>query len=791
MRAQRARDAIGAALAGLTAALLMALVSLSFASTDTPPSPTQLAPTQLAPGGIGALAPEAPPGFVGSAACAACHEPQTKLWLASQHAAAMSVATEATVKGDFADIRIGDGTAAARFFRDGPQFRVEIAGKGGAREVFTVTDTFGVAPLQQYLVTEPDGRRQVLPYAWDTRPAAEGGQRWFAVAGTVAPPGDALHWTGPQQNWNHMCAECHSTALRKGYDPATDRFHTVFSEISVGCESCHGAGAGHVAWAKAGATPGVPHAGFASVAALRTPADFTPDPATGSPAHGVARPAGDVVETCARCHSRRSEVSEDWRPGHPLTDTHLPVLLEEGLFEADGQNLDEVFNDHAFKQSLMFARGVTCTDCHDPHSGGLKAPGAEVCGQCHLPERFATPAHTGHPVAAGAPDCVSCHMPVRRYMQIDARHDHSFRIPRPDLSATLGTPNACNTCHADRTPDWATAAIARWHGPERKGFQSWGGAFHAARQGEATARAQLIALASDPQIPALVRASAVIELPGFPSLASDMASRAALADPDPMVRVAALRAQAGLPADQRWRRTGALLDDPSPVVRLEAAERLADVPPASLTAADRARLERALAAYERAQMLNADRPEARGALGNLRLRQGDLAGALAHYRAGLALDPTAVALRINLADALRRQSQEAEAEAVLREGLSMAGPPEPALNHALGLALVRQKRYAEALPALAAAARDDPASPTYAQAYAVALATLGQPAEAEAVVRAALDRRPNDPRLLGLALNAALRAQDVPRARALAERLSALQPDNADLARLKARLSAP
>lgn len=744
---------------------------------------------ELAAGAVGMLHPEAPEGFAGSAACAGCHATETKAWLASQHSGAMSLPTPETVRGDFNDARAGRPDAGARFFRDGARYMVELSGPNGSPQTYAVAYTFGLAPLQQYLVALPDGRVQALPFAWDTRPAVEGGQRWFHLYGdNPPPPGDPLHWSGPQQNWNHMCAECHSTALRKNYDAATDRFHTTFSEISVGCEACHGPGKGHVAWASGARSASVPNKGFPALASQRPPADFTPDATTGSPTHAVSRPAGDVVETCARCHSRRGEFSENWQPGQPLTDTHLPVLLDEGLFQADGQNLDEVFNDHAFKQSLMYAKGVACTDCHDPHTASLKAPGAQVCSQCHLPERFAGEAHTGHPPGPKAPDCISCHMPARTYMVVDTRHDHSFRIPRPDLSVRDGTPNACNDCHADKPADWAAAAIARWHPGPRKGFQNWGEAFHDARAGEPEAREKLMRLAADPQAPGLVRATAVNELLRFPSLASEEAIREALADPDPMVRVAALRAQAGLPADQRWRRAGTLLADPSPAVRIEAAELLADIPPAPLAADERARLDAAFREYEAAQRLNADRADARASLGNFMLRRGDIAGAEAEFRAGLALDPTAAALRINLADLYRARGREAEGEKLLRAGI--AAHDEAALHHALGLGLVRQKRYPEALAELAAASRQAPDQARYSYVHAVALQSLGQAAESQKVVDEALARSPNDPGLIGLALNNALRARDAGRAKTLVGKLAALQPDNPEIARLAAQLGA-
>jgi tetratricopeptide (TPR) repeat protein len=701
----------------------------------------------------------------------------------------MMQATRATVSGDFSGTHVAFKGSSARFFRDGSHFMIETDGRDGKPAVFQVTDTFGVAPLQQYLVAMPDGRLQALPWAWDTRPKPEGGQRWFHLYQDHAVPAtDPLHWTRSMQTWNYMCAECHSTDVHKNYDAAGNTYKTTFSEISVGCETCHGPAAGHVAWANGGRDPALKNRGFAAAMSRRPAADWRADPKTGSPAHGVVRPAGDEVETCAICHSRRGELAENWRPGQSLLDTHLPTMLEAGLFEDDGQMKDEVFNDHAFKQSLMYARGVVCTDCHDPHTAKLKLAGAAVCSQCHMPAHFDTVAHTGHPKAAGGPDCVSCHMPVRTYMVVDARHDHSFRIPRPDISAKIGTPNACNDCHANKSFAWAANAITRWHGPERHGHQTWAEAVHAAREGDPAARDPLLALAADSAVPAIARATALTEVQRFASSKTDAATATALADAEPMVRIAALRGLAAFPAETRWQRANALLSDPVPAVRMEAATLLADVPEASMAPVDVARFKAAAGEYEAAQRLVADRPEGHANLGSFILRRGDAAGAEAEFKAGLKLDPDAAPLYVDLADLYRTEGREDDGQATLRAGIG-ASPQNAAPHYALGLALIRQKNYPAAVEQLANAVKLAPDEPRYAYVYAVALQSTGNAAGAIPVIQAALERNPTDPQLLQLALTDALARGNAPRAAKLAKTLSNMVPDDTNMADLAARLN--
>ncbi len=739
--------------------------------------------------GIGVLTEKTPSGYVGSAACAGCHAAESALWGKSQHAKAMEPATASSVLGDFNDQRAEHFASRARFFRENGAFFVQTEGKDGKTSEFKVDYTFGIEPLQQYLTTFPDGRVQTLPYAWDARPKGQGGQRWIHMYPDEAiPPGDALHWTGGQQNWNFMCADCHSTAVRKSFDAPSNSFSTHFSEISVGCESCHGKGSGHLEWVTGGKSASDAKKGFASVAAKRPQPDWTPDPSTGSPAHGVSRPAGDEVETCGTCHSRRGQFAEGWQPGSPIADFYRPTFLMPDLFEDDGQMRDEVFNYASFQQSKMHAKGVVCSDCHDPHAGKLKAEGSEVCSQCHLPQKFAASSHTGHPAGKGQPDCISCHMPVRTYMVVDPRHDHSFRVPRPDQSVSLGTPNACNDCHRDKPAAWAAAAVERWHGPVRKGFQTYAPAFHAARTDQPDARALLIAVAKDTATPAIARGTALIHLQGRPSAEVDGLMAAALSDPDPMVRVAALGGLANLPPDQRWRRASPLLADRVRMVRIQAVNTLAEGPPAAASAEERRAFELASAEYVAAERFNADRPEGRSNLGRFLARQGKAAEAEQEYLAALKLG-FSVAPRVDLADLYRSVGREADAELLLRQTIAI-DPRAAAPRHALGLALVRSKRYAEALDFLRQAFELEPNQSRYAYVYAVALDSAGRQAEARKVLEKGMEARPSDVQILTALLQGAMRDRDPKRALPYAERLQILLPDDPNIGRLVAQVRA-
>jgi tetratricopeptide (TPR) repeat protein len=435
----------------------------------------------------------------------------------------------------------------------------------------------------------------------------------------------------------------------------------------------------------------------------------------------------------------------------------------------------------------MHAKGVTCSDCHDPHSGRTRAPGNAVCAQCHAPGRYDTAAHHHHPPGSKGAQCAACHMPTTTYMVVDPRHDHGFRIPRPDRTVSLGTPNACTQCHRDRKAEWAAAAVQRWYPQPKPGEQSFAEAFALAERGGPGAQQALVAVAQNRELSGYVRAGAIRRLGSHAGPASLPTIRAALGDADALLRAAAVGALSGADAGLRAQLLAPLLADPVRLVRMDAARALAGEPEARLSAQDRARFAAALDEYVAAERFNADRPEGRANLGNLHATQGRIDEAMAAYRSALALDPSFVQAALNLADLQRSLGAEGEAEATLREALRRDPLSAPA-RFALGLSLVRQKRQAEALKELAEAARLAPEATRFAYVYAVALNDAGRRVEARRQMEAALKRQPYDRDML-LAL--ALFERDAgnrERALAHARRLAAVEPDDPSARKLVGEL---
>ena len=706
---------------------------------------------------------------VGTAVCAQCHGEAYDAWRDSHHDLAMQEATPGTVLADFDDTSFSYAGTESTFSRRDGAFFVRTDGPDGELIDYQVAYTFGVEPLQQYLIEFPDGRLQALNIVWDTRPAADGGQRWFHLyPDENVDHRDILHWTRPLQNWNFMCAECHSTKVSKNYDAATDTFATTWAEIDVSCEACHGPGSKH---AIDPVNVGLP--------SLKTPDDaqWVMNPDTGIAQRSSPRTSQTELETCARCHARRSILSEDYVHGEPLMNTHRPALLTEELYFADGQIMDEVYVYGSFLQSKMHAAGVTCSDCHDPHSAALKAPGNTVCARCHSPARFDTPAHHHHDGDRGT-QCVDCHMPDRNYMVIDARRDHSFRVPRPNLSVVAGTPNACNGCHDDQPATWAYSNIVKWFGPVRQ--EPYGTRIDAGRRGALGAGQRLVDLVDDEAAPPIVRATAATLLSSNPHRATPAVLQRAARSNESLLRFGAAQAALSLGESDRVAVLVPLLDDPLRAIRIAAAGGLVGV---TIASEAKPAFDAALDEYVAVQHLNADRPESHLNLGVVHASRRELESAVNEYRRAIGILPEFTAAYVNMADLYREAGQENAVETILRQGL-LAAPEAAELHHSLGLSLVRQQRYDDALAALREAHDLGPANTRYAYVLGVALNSVGDTTAALEVLAAAHERRPTDRDVLFALVTMSRDAGATEQAFEYARKLLALDPGDQSARRL-------
>jgi hypothetical protein len=407
-----------------------------------------------------------------------------------------------------------------------------------------------------------------------------------------------------------------------------------------------------------------------------------------NPETGIARRTEPLVlaelDICAACHARRKVITKTPTPGAPLLDSYLPAYLEPGLYHIDGQIGGEVYEYGSFIQSRMHRAGVTCSNCYEPHSLKLRAVGNSLCAQCHLPSKFDVAEHYHHSPGSAGAQCVNCHMPTKTYMVVDARRDHSRRVPRPDLSASIGTPNACPQCHVDRPVDWAARQVAQWSPHGRQTLPHSGTALHAGRTGAADAELQLDRLILDQSQPAIARGTALLLLARYASPASEVAISAAINDPDPLVRAAvppALPPTLSRPVIQE---VAPLLADPVRAVRIEVARVLAGVDTHTMTPDQQSSFANARRELFAAEMVDAGRPEAHLNLGLFDIRSHQPDEAAAQYGTALRLDPKSVPALVNFAELDRMRDMDKQGAELLREAITIE-PNNADRRDALGL----------------------------------------------------------------------------------------------------------
>ena len=572
-----------------------------------------------------------------------------------------------------------------------------------------------------------------------------------------------------------MCAECHSTNLKKNYDLNTDSYRTTWSEIDVSCEACHGPGSEHVRWAE------------------------LPD---------MARPAAEnyrlmvktagmnsrsLVELCAPCHARRAILGDYMHAEPDLMDTMLPSLLTRDLYYTDGQILEEVYVYGSFTQSKMYARGVRCSDCHDVHSIRTVKQGNALCLQCHRADVYDNRDHYFHKqkgekgeplrsadgrvlfaVGTGA-ECAQCHMPGRFYMGIDYRPDHSLRIPRPDLSLKLGVPNACNRCHKDKSFQWADDYVTKWYGPGRRGH--YGTVIDAGRRHLADAPAQLSRLAADPLYPVIVRATALSLLGSYPAADSVQAFELALTDDEALIRRTAVdQLETGDLIKQTALLAG-MLYDPVKAVRIEAARRMTEIKTPQLQDSLKRRYQSALAEYEESMEYSADFAFARYNLGNVFANLGQPDKAIDSYRGAIRIDDRFYPAKVNLAMLFNQLGRDDETESLLREVVD-ANPELYDVQYSLGLLLAEKKKYAEAAVHLEIAAKGMPERARVRYNLGLLLQHMKRDMEAEAALLGALEIEPENLDYLYALADHYLKRGKLLQARDIAEQMIAKHPDN-------------
>ena len=659
--------------------------------------------------------------YVGDQSCKQCHITEFKEWKQSHHYMSMLPPNDSTVKGDFNNITFTADGVTSRFFKKGNKFFINTEGDDGKNHDFEVKYIFGFTPLQQYLIEFPGGRMQVPRLSWDVNK-----KKWFnQYAGQKIPSHDWLHWTGNAQNWNTMCATCHSTNLQKNYDVTTDTYKTTYSVINVSCESCHGAGKQHVDFMNGDYKSGKKVAG--SFLKLDNRSSQT-----------------EQLNTCAPCHARISELNGSHIESKEIMDNYIPQIPDTEFYHADGQVDDEDYIYSSFLQSKMFAKGVKCSDCHNPHSTKLKRIGNQTCTQCHLINKYDVPSHTFHPEGTKSAECISCHMPGKLYMGNDLRHDHSFRVPRPDLSVKYGTPNACSNCHKDKSEKVLADAVIKWYGPKRK--YHFSDDLVPGSRLDANSEKHLTNLIDNKFVPKIIKATATFYLGSIPTPTSLNTLLGRLGSKEAQIRYRALRSLASFPADSWSDAVGPFLSDKVRAVRIAAADLYIGIPVEQIPSQYSTALSLAKKELEESLLYQTDFSTGNVMLADYYLKLQDYANAEKFYLRGLKKDSNMNYALLNLSATYNSQGKNKEAMQTLEKAIKNDSKNER-IYYNMALLYHEMNNFPAAEKAFAKAVDLKSVNPRVYYNYGLLLNQNKKFKEAESVLLKGIALNPSNPEL--------------------------------------------
>ncbi|MFK5982823.1 MAG: multiheme c-type cytochrome [Flavobacteriaceae bacterium] len=599
-------------------------------------------------------------GYVGDQNCVACHQTEVDLWKGSHHDLAMQIADETTVLGDFNNAEITIDGVSYLFFKKGNDFLVRIKEIDNSEKEYKITYTFGVTPLQQYLVDFEKGKKQVLRVTWDVIK-----KNWYhQYKGDVIQPHDWLHWTKSAQNWNTMCAECHSTNLKKNYLIEEDGFDTSYSIINVSCESCHGPAEKHLAWAE--------NKSDDKNAYILSPKNQK-----------------EQLSLCATCHARRAKLTENYVPGEKFEEQYMVQNITSNFYHGDGQIDDEDYVYGSFMQSKMFDEGIKCNDCHNVHTLKLKFEGNKLCLQCHVPANYETENHYFHKSNTEASLCINCHMTGKNYMGNDFRRDHSFRIPRPDQSEKYGTPNACTECHTDKSNKWAANVIKDKFGNKRAPHFSDALLMSTKNNLNETQRNQLDNFINDLNFPEIARAT-VIENLDYYAPEQFKPLLIALKDSSAIVRYNTLVKFRNLAPQDRLSVALEHMNDSIKLVRIGAAQLVIGLDENTLSGIDKSSFINSRNELQTMLFANADFSNGRLQLGDYYFQNNDVNNAIKHYEMALEKDSLLLPVYSNLATSYSLNNNFEKASKTLDKWIGL--DPENSRPHYLKALLNFEKK---------------------------------------------------------------------------------------------------
>ncbi len=676
--------------------------------------------------------------FVGSENCANCHQQPYQEWQKSHHFQAMREASEDSVLANFADQKITAHQLSYQFYTQQAEnitsYWVAITENNGEITRHEISYTFGYHPLQQYLVEFDNGHIQALNMAWDARPMQEGGQRWFHLRpGEDMSKENIFHWERHYQNWNSRCADCHSTGLEKNYNIADHTYDTQWAEINIACEACHGAGSEHVRLVKEDSYQ-IDNTGF--VTPKQTSLDWHfRDNANIASSSPNDQTQSNEIDMCGACHSFRSTLAQH-DSAQSYNDLQRLEIMDDNTYFADGQIKQETFVLGSFLQSKMHDSGVTCSNCHNPHSGAVLIEGNGLCLQCHSPTAYETVDHHQHVLASTGAQCVNCHMPDRIYMQVDARRDHRFVVPNAEVTSVLGSPNPCLACHQDKDENWLHENIK----PSLSTHQ-WALTRHAYQNGEDVLADIQDYLKTDNK-PVMRSAALLATLADTPTQASFDIAKLQLSNSEPLIRRAALASMANMPVTVLLPMALKSMEDPVRSVRFEALTLLLQNYQ-QLSDQHKKQIAGVLDEYRESLDINVDSPEGQLAIANFAITQLDFESVEQAYQRAIAIEPNHLPALINFADFYRATNRDDLGRDLLEQAIKIEANSSSA-NFAYAMLLIRQQQKDIAIPHLKISTEQADSSAYYHYVYSVGLNDIGQVEQARSVVEQALLRWPSD-----------------------------------------------
>nr|PMI00079.1 hypothetical protein BCU55_12355 [Shewanella sp. 10N.286.48.A6] len=683
--------------------------------------------------------------------CIECHQAQVANWQLSDHAKAMAIATDDTVLADFNGSTFEHFSQSARFYTKDNSYFIEYT-QGKLTQHYQVQFTFGHFPLQQYLIRIEKGRVQLFPFAWDSRSKQEGGQRWFANYATEdIYSNDRLHWLQPMQNWNGMCADCHSSGLKRNYNATQNSFSSQWNEINVGCQSCHQKVTPEHSQS---ASETAQNNNQAEPLAHQVQQGYWQRQGDAKTAswHGPARD-NEFMDTCYSCHSLREPLTDGFTPGKAFLDQFSPTLLAQPLYHADGQIKEEVYVYGSFKQSKMHQAGVNCLDCHDAHTMKVKAQGNALCLQCHSSQDYHQPEHLNHDVDSPGGLCVNCHMPTTRYMGVDDRRDHSFKIPSPALTIEYGTPNACEQCHTDVPSEWLAEQVVKLWGGQNNATESQQ-AYIALQTHSQLPIERHLMLANDKQLSEIKRASAIALLPNSTQQLDNKTIQEWVTSPLPLVRLATAKIGFLLPIKERQKSYSSLLTDQYKAIRVAAVQHM-------IALEDDTNLAFKRAFKELLEMNKTNLWRGEGGLNTslIHLKLNQVPQAVKALKHAINVDPYFDASYINLAEIYRSNNDIDSEHSIFMQGIK-ANPNSAILNYSFALALVRNAQKPLALSYFSKAKTLAPDNIQFAYAFWLALDEQGKTAQALTELKSEIQHYRNNPQLIELGMYFAQKVQD-------------------------------